>query len=102
MAAPMASLRSRPGATSWEVAQHRSTGASGELFLLDREDFTRFHLDIAHQAGTPADVLELGVIGAGCDAGDPQALVGIDGAVSVVLAMVGTELGAAGGRQIEF
>src|SRR5215475_2757933 len=102
MAAPMASLRSRPGANLWEVAQRRSTGASGQLFLLDREDFAGLDLDIAHQAGAPADVLELGVIGAGCDAGDAQPLVGIDGAVLVVLALVGTELGTAGRRQIEF
>src|SRR5262245_12728063 len=102
MAAPMALLRSRPGATSWEVAQHRSTGTSGQLFLLDREDFAGLDLDVAHQAGAPAHVLELGVIGAGPDASDAQALVGIDGAVLVVLALIGTELGAAGRRQIEF
>ena len=42
--------------------------------------------------GAPADVLELRVIGAGRHAGDPQALVGIDGAVLVVLALIGTEV----------
>src|SRR5262245_22014265 len=102
MAAPMAPLRSRPGAASWEVAQHRSTGTSGQLFLLDREDFAGLDLDIAHQAGAPAHVFELGVIGAGPDAGDAQALVGIDGAVLVVLALIGTEIGTAGGRQMQF
>src|SRR5262245_31239885 len=102
IAAPMASPRSRLGANSWEIAQRRSAGASGELFLLDRKDFACLHLDVAHQAGAPADVLELGVIAAGCDAGDAQPLVGIDGAVLVVLALIGTELGAAGRRQIEF
>src|SRR5262249_22803435 len=101
MAAPMAPLRSRPGAPSWEVAQHRSTGTSGQLFLLDREDFAGLDLDIAHQAGAPAHVLELGVIGARPDAGDAHALVGIDGAVLVVLALIGTEIGTPGGRQIE-
>src|SRR5262245_3707745 len=102
MAAPMASLRSRPGATLWEVAQRRSTGAGGQLFLLDRKDFAGLDLDVAHQAGASADVLELGIIGAGCDAGDAQPLVGIDRAVLVVLALVGTELDAAGRCQIEF
>src|SRR5712692_798532 len=83
----------------------RPTGspcAGGELLLLDREDLAGFHLQIAHDAGAPADIDELRVVAAGGHAGDRQALVRIDGAVLVILALVRAPIGRAGGRQIEF
>src|SRR5258705_13704807 len=78
-----------------------SFGAGRQLLLLDREDLARFDFDVANQAGAAADVFELGVIAAGRNSGDAQALVGIDGAVLVVLALVGPPVGRAGRRQIE-
>jgi hypothetical protein len=77
----------------WEGAHGSSARTGGQFVLLDRKNLACFHLDAAYQAGTAADVFELGVIGAGCDAGDPQAFVGINGAVLVIFALIGTEIG---------
>src|SRR6202158_5302784 len=76
--------------------------AGGQLFLLDREDLAGLDLDAAHQAGAPAGVRELGVIAAGLDPGDAKPLIVIDGAVLVVLALIGAEARGARWRQIEF
>src|SRR5438132_192879 len=94
---PRASFRSAAGGRPTA-----STGRAGdELPLLDREDLAGFHLDVAHHAGAPAGIDELHVIAAGGHAGDQQPLVRIDGAVLVVLALVGAPARGAGRRQIE-
>src|SRR5438093_10452348 len=75
--------------------------AGRQLFFLDREDLAGLELEVADNTGTLGDVDELGVVAAGRRIRDPQPLVRINGAVAVVLALVGPPVGGAGGRQIE-
>src|SRR5262245_45944564 len=75
-------------AAGW-LARPRLLAAVGQLLLLDREDRALLHVDVSHDADASGLVGELGVVAAGLDAGDPQALVMVDGAVPVVLALVG-------------
>ena len=70
--------------------------------LLDPEDRACLDFDIADDAGPAGNVDEFGVISAGWHVGDAQTLVGVDGAVPVVLALVGTPIRAACRSQIKF
>src|SRR5262249_42858119 len=72
-----------------------------QLLLLDGEDGAGLDLHIAHDALAAAHVGELDVVAPRLDAADAQAFVVIDLAVTIVLALVGTPLVLAGGRQIK-
>src|SRR5262245_55566779 len=84
------------------LASTAALGAGCQLFLLDREDLAGLELEIAYDAGPLGDVGELGIVAARRRIRDPQPLVRINSAIFVVLALVGTPVGRAGGRQIEF
>src|SRR5208282_259947 len=108
-AARSAKMGSRWAAYARSRACFRGVGAvpdsrlaGGQVLLLDREDFARFDLDVAHEADPARGVLEARVIETRFGRGDPEALVGVDGSVLVVLALVVAPLGGAGGCQAEF
>src|SRR5262249_30069005 len=69
-----------------------------QLLLLDGEDRAGLDLHVAYDALAAAHVRELDVVTAGLEAGDAQALVVIDLAVTVVLALVGAPFVLAGRR----
>src|SRR5215470_10554087 len=72
-----------------------------QLLLLDGEDGAGLDLNVAHDALAAAHVGELDIVAAGLDAGDAQALVVIDLAVAVILALVGAPFVLAGRRQVK-
>src|SRR5262245_55302902 len=85
---PMGTSIARGGLAPGPLRVRQLAYAVGQFFLLNREDFAHLHLDVSHQAGAAADVLELGIIVAGCDPADAQSLVGVNGSILVVLALV--------------
>src|SRR5262249_58029125 len=84
-----------------EMTKSSRSGAVGELLFLDREYAAGLDLHVAHRAGAALAVGKLHVVAAGGDAGDAQALVVVDLAVAVVLALVRTPFLFAGRRQVE-
>src|SRR5262249_18276200 len=64
-------------------------------------DLAGLELEVADDAGPFGDVNELGIVAAGGRIRDAQPLVRINRAVLVVLALVGTPVGRAGGGQVK-
>jgi hypothetical protein len=69
----------------------------GQVFLLYGKDRAGFNLDIAYGALAPGDVGEFGVVSSGHYADNTQALIRIDAAVLVVLALVRAPIRCASG-----
>src|SRR4051812_47605041 len=83
------------------AAALRLLGAVSELLFLDGEHAAGLDRHVAHDAGASAVVGKLHVVAAGRNAGDAQALVVVDLAVAIVLALVRTPLLLTGRRQVE-
>src|ERR1700733_13103861 len=79
-----------------------SVVARCQILFLDRKDRAGHDLDIVNDANAPGGIGEFGIVAPRRYAGDPQPLVGVDRTVLVVLALVGSPIGAARRRQIEF
>src|SRR5262249_1104002 len=67
-----------------------SPAAISHLTLLDCEDRTLLHLDVAHDANAADLIAELHIVASGFDARDSQALVVVDRSIPIILALVGT------------
>src|SRR5262249_9351069 len=78
------------GGGTFSAAIRTSPAAVRQLLFFDREDRAFLHLDVPHDANATGPIAELDVVASGLDASDPQALVVVDGSVSVFLALVGT------------
>src|ERR1700678_1063213 len=91
-----------PDRSATVTSRGRSLAAVGQILFLEGKYVAGLDVEVACIAHAARDILEPRVIGAGGDAGDPQPLVGIDGAVLVVLALVLAPCGGAGGRELEF
>src|SRR5690242_4746812 len=72
-----------------------------QLLLLNGEDGAGLDLHTAHDAGAAARIGKLDIIETGLDSGDAQALVVVDFAVAVILALVRTPFLPSGERQVE-
>src|SRR5262245_29314845 len=74
-----------------------SSGACcrGQFALLDRENLAGLDLKIFYKARAPFDVGKLRIIDTGLHPRNAQPLVVLDGAILVVLALIGPELVAA-------
>src|SRR5262249_36591415 len=82
--------------------QRRSSlAAFSELFLFDGENSPFFHIDIAHNAYTAGLVGNLYVITSRIYASDSQAFVVIDGAVTIVFALISSPNFLAHWRHLE-
>src|SRR5579863_5619149 len=63
-----------------------------QVLLLDREDRAHLDLDVPNRADAPGQVGEFGVIRSGRNVGDAQALVVVNRAILVVLALIRTPI----------
>src|SRR5262249_33213941 len=78
-----------------------SPAALRQLPLLDCEDRTLLHLDVAHDANAADFIAELHIVASGFDARDSQALVVVDRSIAIILALVRTPTVFPRGRHLE-